>query len=122
MKDKGSFFLLFRVLSIKTYSSFINVTGYKLVQSVCSDKVKVYCNGSEVEVRVQGSFSLNTDYKDQKHGTINKEYAPAGIIPNNCRTNNQVHFTIFTDGRLVTNNFSNISNLTLFTVFHYAKK
>lgn len=82
----------------------------------------MYCNGSEVEVRVQGSFSLNTDHKDQEHGMINSEYAPAMGIPNNCRTNNQIHFTIFPDGRLVTNNFSNISNLTLFTVFHYAKK
>lgn len=56
------FFLLFRVLSIKTYDSFINVSGWKSVASV-SGKYSLRTDGKIAELTISSTghtFKANT--------------------------------------------------------------
>lgn len=65
--------------SAKTQDSIqILIKGYKQVQSIVSDKIKVYTNGTDVQLSVQGSFTLPSKTETQI-GKINSDYAPSSI-------------------------------------------
>ena len=57
----------------------ILVTGFKQVQSLENDKIKVYLNGKTVYIDIWGTFNT-TSGEVGTITTISKEYAPKGKV------------------------------------------
>lgn len=59
----------------------IRVKGFKLVQSLASDKIKVYANEEYVQVRIVGTFTVQANKNDQLLATLDSAYrAPHTIV------------------------------------------
>lgn len=58
-------------------STQVSVTGWKQVQSLSSDRVKVYTDGKNAKIKIGGTFSFSTSAGEYNLGTINSAYQPA---------------------------------------------
>lgn len=100
----------------------MNVKGYGLINSYASGKVNVYSDNENVEVRVNGSFSVNSGTTKTILTTIDTAYAPVNVqlAPSNGGALHNVG--IWDSGELVFYPNSSVSNPPIKATFFYMKR
>lgn len=88
--------------SVKSYSTNINITGYKKVQSL-SNHVEVYCNGENVLIDIQGAITLGAN-RDTLLATLSSTYAPKNMV------SAKYHYSIYDVGLGVLPNGQIVAN------------
>lgn len=96
----------------------INVKGYKQVGT--STNTMVYSNGIEVEVIVDGSFTVTAN-TEKVIASISSEYTPSANITNWHHNNAGTgRVTLLSNGNVIVDGTQ--ANPTVRALFHYRKK
>jgi hypothetical protein len=79
-----------------------NVTGWKQMQTLASDKVKVYTDGKFCKIRIGGTFTTSTSAGEYTLATINSAYqSDANYITSATTTTNYLPVYILSDSNVV---------------------
>jgi len=101
-------------------TSITNIMQYTLVQTLVSDKVKVYANSFNVYVVISGSFSVTANAQSTL-ATINSTYAPSVNMPHSYHNNvsDDGKVTLTTDGSVLYNNKTTSTTRSVYQGFYY---
>ena len=101
-------------------TSITNIMQYTLVQTLASDKVKVYANSFNVYVVIYGSFSVTANAQSTL-ATINSNYAPSVSMPHSYHNNvsDDGKVTLTSDGSVLYNNKTTSTTRSVFQGFYY---
>ena len=107
--------------SVNSYTCFINVTGWKLRQSLKDDRVHVYENETMIKVDVNGQFPQIGTNQLVKITDINSAYAPPHNVVVPGHHYNDTPLVIDTNPALRVQNKTVGTTLTLTAIFYYDK-
>ena len=108
--------------SVKSFISFINVTGWKRVVNQADGKIQVYTDGETAQFTFQGSQTINAN-NTTNLGTIPSQYAPQNdtTSPIHYQAHN-IHMVLGGTGAITVHNATSTTSVTMRVLFTYALK
>ena len=102
------------------------VTGWKQVQTLSSDRVRVFTDGKYCKIRIGGTFITSTSQGEYNLGTINNLYRPSDNYTTNYTTATSNYFPVYlkTDDTVVHlyKQSTSSSNISVYCTLYYPLK